>query len=336
MRDWNDTLERRCNALRPKVFLALVASLIAGCTSSVYTDVTAPASRATLPKGTTTQAYLYLGITQGLRVYTYPDLVRVRVLTDDESYPRVCSDPKTGHMFLSQTHELDEYDAGASTLIQTLAAPSGYGALTGCSIDPISGNVAVVAGQTKGGLLIYEKGTTEPNIYSDPTIAVYFYCSYDDRGDVFVIGYGIGSRSTFPVFAELRKGATKFRDLHLDQNIRYAQKLQWDGTYMTLNEGNLLYRVAVKGTNATVVGTTVLQGDDVGQGGIAWILGDSVIDGHGSLYARHIGVWPYPAGGEPLHRTRQLEKRRIPVSDINVSEAPTERLQGTIEAPSEK
>jgi hypothetical protein len=105
---------------------------------------------------------------------------------------------------------------------------------------------------------------------------------------------------------------------------------------MTLNQGNLLYRVAVKGTNATVVGTTALQGDNVGQGGIAWILG-----GLGNRWPRvpvrssyrRLALsrrWRVPASNAA---TRKAEN---PVSDINVSEAPSERLQGTIEAPSEK
>jgi hypothetical protein len=63
-----------------------------------------------------------------------------------------------------------------------------------------------------------------------------------------VLGYGVGYRSVFPVFTELRKGTTKFRDLQVDQYIEYAQKLQWDGKYITLNLGNTLYRVTVSGT----------------------------------------------------------------------------------------
>jgi hypothetical protein len=71
-------------------------------------------------------------------------------------------------------------------------------------------------------------------------------------------------------------------------------------------------------------------------GGITWISGDTVIAGHGYEFARRLGVWSYPAGGPPLRRTRQVEKKRFPVTDINLSEPPTERLPGSIQAPREK
>lgn len=238
-----------------------------------------------LATATKNEALLYVATDFGentiVNIFTYPKVKFVGSVTSDMAFARVCSDPKTGHVFVSQNAGLDEYQRGSTTKIATLEAPEGYTQLSGCSIDPLSGDVAAVAYESKGGLLIYPHGTGAPLVYSDPTIHAYYYCSYDASGNLFVLGYGVGNTYITSVFTELPKGGKALRDITLSAFIGYPQKLQCDGKYMALNEGGTIYQVQVSGSNGTIVGSTRLLGDTEGAGGTVWIAGNTVLGPHG-------------------------------------------------------
>ncbi len=301
----------------------LAAPLLAACSAPANpvnpTPVSPPAETAK-----TKGELLYVGVNYGVNVFTYPRIKFVASLPSDESFPAVCSDPKTGHVFVSETQGLDEYEHGGTTAIETLAVPPGYTALQGCSIDPISGDVAVVAyeGYKGGGLLIYHHGRGNPRTYSDPTVHAYYYCSYDNRGNVFVLAYGVGSPSVYPVFTELPKGAGSFRDLTLSGYLQYPKKVQWDGKHLALTLSGAVYQVDVSGSNAKIVGSTRMFGDNMWAAGITWIAHGTVIAGHGDAFARRLGVWPYPAGGYPLRVTPHVTAKNVVLSDVNLSEPP--------------
>ena len=171
--------------------------------------------------------------------------------------------------------------------------------MLGCSIDPLSGDVAAVAYESKGGLLIYPHGTGTPRVYSDSSIHAYYYCSYDDGGNIFVLGYGVGTEYITSVFTELPKGGVEFRDITMPF-VGYPQKLQWDGKHIALNEGGTIYQMQVSGSTGTIVGTTRLLGDTEPAGGTVWITGNTVLGPHGGASARRVGTWNYPAGGNPI------------------------------------
>jgi hypothetical protein len=285
----------------------------------------APAAIAAPAKTAATKgAFLYVAVNYGVNIFTYPSVKLVASLSNDESFPRVCSDPKTGHVFVSQTAELDEYERGGTTVIGKLEAPPGYTSLQGCSIDPISGDLAVVAydGYKGGGLLVYPHARGTPRAYSDPTVHAYYYCSYDDSGNVFVLGYGVGSQNVFLVFTELRNGRNAFRDLRLNEDVGFPEKIQWDGKHIAINIGAVIYRVTISGSNAKVAGFTRLLRDPMGAGGISWIAGDTVLGAYGGDFAVRLGVWPYPAGGGPTRITPPVTTENNLLSDINLSEPP--------------
>jgi hypothetical protein len=269
------------------------------------------------------KALLYVASDYGentfVNIFTYPRGKFVGNVTSDMSFARVCSDPKTGHVFVSQANGLDEYQRGETTKITTLAAPQGYTQLLGCSIDPLSGDVAAVAYESLGGLLVYRHGTGTPLVYSDPSIHAYYYCSYDDSGNVFVLGYGVGSEYITSVFTELRKGRTTFRDITMPF-IGYPQKLQWDGKHMALNQGGTIYQMQVSGSTGRIVGTTRLLGDTESAGGTVWIAGDTVLGPYGGASAHRVGTWNYPAGGDPTNVTHRVARKNTIISDINLSE----------------
>ena len=305
----------------------LAAVALAGCGASgpSFGPSTTPASRPAV--GIKNKALLYVATdyaTTIVNIFTYPEGKFVGSLTSDLSFARVCSDPKTGHVFVSQTYGLDEYQRGETTKITTLAAPEGYTQLLGCSIDPLSGDVAAVAYESLGGLLIYPHGTGTPLVNSDPSVHAYYYCSYDDRGNIFILGYGVGTQYITSVFSELPKGRKAFRDITMPF-VGYPQKLQWDGKHMALNEG----------------------GDDLSNARIRFDRNDCRHDG----FARRYGAcrWdpcglpatPYwgrtvvkaraalgpgttPPAAIPIKITRRVGARNTIISDINLSE-PTQK-----------
>ena len=304
----------------PANWIAAVA--LAGCAVSApsFAPRTTPASRPAVE--TKNKALLYVATDYGttiVNIFTYPDGKFVGSLTSNMAFARVCSDPKTGHVFVSQNNGLDEYQRGETTKITTLEAPEGYTQLLGCSIDPLSGDVAAVAYESKGGLLIYPHGTGTPRVYSDSSIHAYYYCSYDDGGNIFVLGYGVGTEYITSVFTELPKGGVEFRDITMPF-VGYPQKLQWDGKHIALNEGGTIYQMQVSGSTGTIVGTTRLLGDTEPAGGTVWITGNTVLGPHGGASARRVGTWNYPAGGNPIKVTRRVGGRNTIISDVNLSE----------------
>lgn len=305
------------------IFACWIAAVaLTGCVASEpsFGLNVVPASRSAA--GIRNKALLYVATDYGtttVNIFTYPEGRLVGSLTSDMSFARVCSDPKTGHVFVSQNYGLDEYQRGETTKITTLAAPPGYTQLLGCSIDPLSGDVAAVTYESKGGLLIYPHGTGTPRVYSDPSVHAYYYCSYDDSGDIFILGYGVGTEYITSVFSELPKGGKSFRDISMPF-VGYPQKLQWDGKDMALNEGGTIYQMQVSGSIGTIVGTTRLLGDTEPAGGTVWIAGDTVLGPYGGANARRVGTWNYPAGGDSIEVTRNVGRRNSVISDINLSE----------------
>jgi hypothetical protein len=163
-------------------------------------------------------------------------------------------------------------------------------------------------------------------VYSDPTIHAYYYCSYDASGNLFVLGYGVGNTYITSVLTELSKGGKALRDITLSAFIGYPQKLQWDGKYMALNEGGTIYQVHVVGSNGQIVGTTRLLGDTEPYGGTVWIAGATVLGPHGGEGGRRVGIWNYPAGGNPVRVTPRVGGKHTIISDINLSVTTPEQL----------
>ena len=116
----------------PANWIAAVA--LAGCAVSApsFAPRTTPASRPAVE--TKNRALLYVATDYGttiVNIFTYPEGKFVGSLTSNMAFARVCSDPKTGHVFVSQNNGLDEYQRGETTKITTLEAPEGVHPVAG-------------------------------------------------------------------------------------------------------------------------------------------------------------------------------------------------------------
>lgn len=182
---------------------------------------------------------------------------------------------------------------------------SGYYPL-GCSIDPTTGNLAVTnfIGTTKGSqpgnVAIYTRARGKPKHYSDPDIFQYGYCSYDDRGNLYVDG--ITPPTDFPLVAELPKGKKTFGIISLNRGLggNNVSPLLWDGVHLAIGsqDSAAIKRFQISGSKGTRVGSTRLKGS-TGIGAF-WMAGGKLFAPayHGSL--EDVGEYAYPAGGKPL------------------------------------
>lgn len=216
----------------------------------------------------------------------------------------VTNDTSTGE------HQITEYAHGSTTPIRTLADPDGRA--NGCSVDPTTGNLAVADfwGPTEriGNVAVYQNATGTPTIYSNSNIYYYYYCGYDESGNLFVDGETEGS-----VFGlgELPKGGSTLNFINVNQTIYLPGGVQWDGKYLAVgdqvavkhNFTSTVYQFAITGSTGTEVNAMVLTGSsEVAQFWIPRVT--TTHDGTRLIGANQTGkdtlIWDYPAGGNPI------------------------------------
>ncbi|HLY03059.1 MAG TPA: hypothetical protein VKR56_11280 [Candidatus Cybelea sp.] len=212
-----------------------------------------------------------------------------------------CSD-RNGNVFIPQYGPDDIVEiahggeAPIATLDDTGEVPES------CSSDPTTGNLAVANfgfASAPGNVAIYQNAQGTPALYSDSAIYYYWFCGYDDRGNLFVDGI---NHSGSPVFAELPRRGGTFRNITLNERIKKPGSVQWDGTYITITDerARAIDRVKVSGSRGTIVGTTMLDGWRTSRRGEqSWLQGGTAIVSPDAHNLRQIGFWPYPAGGNP-------------------------------------
>lgn len=238
-------------------------------------------------------------------VFSYPSGKLVGMLTPDVSAAGACSD-RNGNVFIAGgfSEAIEEYAHGGTTPIQTLNN-SPYWPY-GCSVDPITGNLATANGRGPGSrgygsVSIFQGGSGTPTFYTDPNIYWYYNCGYDDDGNLFVDGNN--ESSPYP-FAELPRGSGTFTEITLSKGLEGAGPIQWDGSHLAVgygnNAGSVVYQVTISGSGGTVVGTTSLQSPRQENAFSFWIIGHTIIAAYQTRRHkyRRIGIWRYPGGGE--------------------------------------
>jgi DNA-binding beta-propeller fold protein YncE len=283
--------------------LVLAGALLAACSGSAT-----PGSSGIVPAGTNasvpepaSSALLYVTdtVTSDVYVFSYPKGKLKQTLTGFTDPAGECADA-AGNVFITNTgaNNIVEYAHGGTTPIAKLKDPGFFP--VGCSIDPVTGNLAVTNfstnSSTQGNVVIYRhaKGRPRGN-YTDAKMSQMLLCGYDAEGNLFVSGQ---SASYVPAFAELSAGGKRLVDLTLDQAIGSAGGVQWDGKYVAIGDQstNTIYQFSFNGTQGKKMGSTPLGGaTEVFQ---FWIDGKRVVGP--DTYGSDVGVWSYPAGGSPL------------------------------------
>jgi hypothetical protein len=234
----------------------------------------------------------------------------------------LCSDKK-GDVFVLDdiSYVIVEYAHGGTSPLQML--DNGDYAL-GCSVDPVSGNLAVTdATSGTGGVLIYPNAQEAPQGYSDSDVYVFGLCGYDARGNLFFGGIG----ETQPnLLAELPKGGSIITNFTLGDRLDALGGVQWDGKYITLTDPpkHEIYRLSLGKSSGKVVGVTHLRAWQVPSGEgqkppylQTWVR-DNVFLGQTSPVGV-VGVWSYPAGGNP-RKAITFGSGVVSISGMTISE----------------
>jgi hypothetical protein len=281
-----------------------VTAILVGCGGSqAYLGVPAPQQNAARAGSTlrsdAAQSLLYVSNVIGntVNVYGYTKGNFVRTLSGFQGPEGECTDSK-GNVWIANdaANAIVEYANGGSKPIATLKDPGNYP--YGCSVDPKTGNLAVTNIETTNGvpigsLTVFPGAKGAPVIYQGADVYQYFFCAYDNGGNLFVDGATISN--TF-AFAELPHGTSTLKKITLNQAIGSAGNVQWDGKHVAVGDASAsaIYQISVSGSTGTVVGTTMLSGG--GNAAISFIDGKQVI---ASISGSQFGFWKYPAGGSP-------------------------------------
>jgi hypothetical protein len=248
----------------------------------------------------------------GVIVYAYrPSRLRfVGMLADAPTPLGECVD-KAQHLFVTNSagggsgSVTFEYAHGGSYPIKILGDPAGVP--NSCSVDPTTGNLAVTGGYHIGSspvtLAVYKKARGRPALYPDADFNYMSFCSYDNKGNLFVDGGNAGSN--YFILAELPKGSGKLRTIAVSQTFESPGGVQWDGKHLAVGDSGkaIVYQFDIRGSTATEVGSTPLTGTrNVDQ---FFIDGPNIIDPSGYIEGRSgwVDLYNYPAGGSP---TRNL------------------------------
>jgi len=245
-------------------------------------------------------------------VFSYATGRQVGTLTGFELPAGECAD-KAGNVWITNQipAQTVEYAHGGTTPIATLS--DDYGSPASCSVDPTTGNLAVA--NATHTVAVYQNAQGTPTVYSDSSFQRFFFCAFDDNGNLFVDGQTDGIRTN--LIAELPHGKSEMTNIRFHRAIE-AGNIAWDGQYLAITKGGgdpreatRIARYRVVGARARLVSTIRLQN----QHGAAWdaqfwiqgdvIIGPSIKFGQESGSGPLTDVWAYPQGGKPvkaLHR----------------------------------
>lgn len=202
-----------------------------------------------------------------------------------------------------------EYAKGATKPTARLTIP---GNPSGCSVDPVSGNLAVSAYAHTyrktgcGAVFVFPGARNPPTLYTYSKFCNYWYPGYDNAGNLYVQGW---SKKLVTGLAELSEGATKFSGLTLKGfTIGFPGTVIWVGSTLAVtdqeykgHDKTAVYYVTVSGTTAKLTSKTIITDNcsstltDVAQ---PWIMGMKFVGGN--TYCRYrFGYWNNTAGGDP-------------------------------------
>jgi hypothetical protein len=241
-------------------------------------------------------------------VYTYPDGKMIGLLNGPIGPRGMCVD-RSSDIFIPFIYipgGIYEFAHGGGTPIAYLGFPYDYE--NGCSVDPTTGDLAVVSGgEFDPALLIYHykglRGWGFARSYKLQSMSSSAFCGYDNHGDLFVDGKN--SSDAF-VLAELSKDRKTFATISVSQTIEAPGQVQWDGKHMAIGDTGVsplvIYQFDVSGSIATKVGSTTLGGSTMVEQ--FWIQRGNVIapDPKRSCGSQTgcVAIYRYPAGGSAV------------------------------------
>jgi hypothetical protein len=301
----------------------LTLALLAGCAQNASSTLPQSAQAQTelhgragswmLPEAKSEDLLYASYVGQIVYVYSYPSGKEVGELTNFASgyYPQgLCAD-SSGDVFVTAPEEKNssqsiiyEYAHGGTNPIATLSDP---GSAIACAVDPTTGNLAVAnaftGGYGDGDVAIYQDAQGTASVYSDSNIEIFYYCTYDNQGNLF--GTGFNEYYASNVLVELPEGTGGFKGISLSKSFDVGS-IQWTGRSLaaaaitpTSRGEQPVYQIEITGSAGTVSGPTLLwsRRDKKNADAVQfWVQGGTIV---GPDYDRGLELWRYPKGGKP-------------------------------------
>jgi hypothetical protein len=319
----------------------MAAALLAGCGGSqppIGTPGAMPQSSANathaahggswMKPAATTGDLLYVsaGVAGVVYVLSYPQGNMEGALTGFQFAQGLCSD-KSGDVFVvdSAAQTIIEYAHGGSSPIATLNDSGNHP--QGCAVDPQSGNLAAAGGYPyqNANIAVFVDAKDPPTVYSTGFFNEFFWCTYDDKGNVIA---SVGGDINGGALMELPKGGNTLIGLNVDRPFESGAPLQWRGKYFALSDFNLdsrgptkIYQVQFSGSTGSVVKTIDLYTSPKGGRNPAfgyqfWIQGNRILSVKtpNTFGRRNVGLWRYPVGGLIIKSFRAEDPYGITVS----------------------
>jgi len=209
----------------------------------------------------------------------------------------------------SGSGEVVRFLHGGTSVVSTLHDPKSRP--LGCAVDRTTGNVAVSSSRgpqpfDPGDVAVFPRALDNPIIYRLPDLMFYFFCTYDDSGNLFVDGQ---DHNFDIVIAKLPKGGTRMSKLAvrgLPPNFHYPGGIFWDGQYLVVGDYDrgIIYRLKVTGPAASVVSSTrLLESSGLDQffiGRLRYGFNTAPVLVAPNNMTTTAMIWNYPAGGEPI------------------------------------
>ncbi|MGC1379974.1 MAG: hypothetical protein WA814_02980 [Candidatus Baltobacteraceae bacterium] len=291
--------------------ICVAATLLASCAGAQPSVGTPPlqggrAAASWLSPAAKSQNLLYVSDlgTNSVDVYPYPKGKLIGSLTGFGSVNGLCVD-KAGDLFVvDESGPVQVFAHGGTTPIRELQTD---GAPKGCSVDPVTGDLAVtnLSSYLYGTISIYPKAKGQGKVYEDKDVDATFFCGYDPSGNLFMDGW---NRYGVTILLELPKHPREIRLIRQYKSIKTPGGVQWDGKYVALGdqENGLIYRT--DGPSGKTEQTVKLHGgENVEQ---FWIQGSTLI-GPIAQSNGAVQFWRYPDGGSP---TSSLQGFTYPIA----------------------
>jgi hypothetical protein len=233
-------------------------------------------------------------------VFSFPTGKNVGVLHGFKAPEGLCVDQR-GDVYVldNRAHDILEYPHGGDRPIRTIKEPRQE--VLACSIDPLTGDLAVASNPVEsdgpGVIAIYRKANGTPHYYIDRAMAPVTFCSYDNKGNLFIDGWT--KKTGKVIFHELPKGGSAFTKVWLNHYIEGPGGIQRSGNNMVIGDidRGIVFEFAVSGNAGKLVKSTPLYGA-VNTFGFA-LQGDLIISETVNTY-RGVDFWNYPKGRKPI------------------------------------